>query len=349
MLIPRIVGADHYDTKRGPIKPFAIGQIDPTKGYVHVLDDTTLDILLGKLDTISDFVNYLTKKEQFVTSGRLLAAAGEEELLGHYLGKLNAAGEHDFVFPEAATAIGINEGFWDDFLISPERERQVEADRISYAWDALIEKFASHILGGTSHYNSHPEISEQAVPLRFMARESRTRRRMLAQALLGLLDKTPVRGSSGNMVRANRVLKPLNTNDPYYVFMLLSVPDDKPFEEYRVIRRHLLEKLCMAVKLKFPDAMDVVGLAMEPGREGPKTEDALYMDLRGWTPEMQVEAEKYRDQLSLLKHLEMHQSNVKEYPDPEPQNINRPQSLRNSPCYCGSGRKYKRCCGRAAR
>jgi hypothetical protein len=52
MLVPRITGPMHYDPTSGPIMPFAIGQVATEKGFVHVLDDTTLNILLGKLDTI---------------------------------------------------------------------------------------------------------------------------------------------------------------------------------------------------------------------------------------------------------------------------------------------------------
>ena len=33
------------------------------------------------LDTVSDFVAYLTKKEQFITAGNLATAFGEEDLL----------------------------------------------------------------------------------------------------------------------------------------------------------------------------------------------------------------------------------------------------------------------------
>ena len=61
--------------------PFMVGQVDPTKGYVHILDDTTLDILLRTLDTVADFVAYLAKKEQFLESGRFLSAAGKKNFL----------------------------------------------------------------------------------------------------------------------------------------------------------------------------------------------------------------------------------------------------------------------------
>ena len=42
--------------------PFTIGNLDPQKGYVHVFDDTTLNIVMSTLDTITDFTAYLSKK-----------------------------------------------------------------------------------------------------------------------------------------------------------------------------------------------------------------------------------------------------------------------------------------------
>jgi hypothetical protein len=40
--------------------------VDAAKEYIHILDDTSLDILLRTLDTVADFVGYLQKKETFV-------------------------------------------------------------------------------------------------------------------------------------------------------------------------------------------------------------------------------------------------------------------------------------------
>ena len=102
MIVPGIVGAAHQLPRAKGGTPFAIGLADATKPFVHVLDDTSLGLLLGYLDTVSDFVGYLRKKEAFISSGRLGMAAGEEALLGWYVGKLNDAGEHDFVVPAAA-------------------------------------------------------------------------------------------------------------------------------------------------------------------------------------------------------------------------------------------------------
>ncbi len=62
MIVPDIIGSQHYDGS--DVQPFSIGQLDPSRGYVHVLDDTSLEVVLGTLDTITDFTNYLDKKEQ---------------------------------------------------------------------------------------------------------------------------------------------------------------------------------------------------------------------------------------------------------------------------------------------
>jgi hypothetical protein len=81
MIAPSILGDMHYASNKDNGIPFAIGQIGPTKGYIHVFDDTTLGIVMGMLDTITDFVTYLTKKEDFIQSDQLIIAAGEEDLL----------------------------------------------------------------------------------------------------------------------------------------------------------------------------------------------------------------------------------------------------------------------------
>ena len=66
-----------------------------------MLDDLSLQLLLENLDTVSDFIASLRKKEAFVLSGRLALAAGEEALLGLYVGRVNENDEHDFVLSGA--------------------------------------------------------------------------------------------------------------------------------------------------------------------------------------------------------------------------------------------------------
>jgi len=85
MIKPDIVGPAHITPQARGGSPFAVGQVNPAKGYIHVLDDAALVLLLRTLDTAADLIAYLSKKEILVTSGRLGFAAGEEALLGWYL------------------------------------------------------------------------------------------------------------------------------------------------------------------------------------------------------------------------------------------------------------------------
>jgi hypothetical protein len=78
--------------------PFTIGDLDPRRTFVHVLTEYTLDILIQTLDTISDFISYLERKENLIRSDTTVFVPGEEDLLAYYLTHINEAGEHDFVF-----------------------------------------------------------------------------------------------------------------------------------------------------------------------------------------------------------------------------------------------------------
>lgn len=350
MIAPDVVGAAHTADAAGGGRPLMIGQVDPARGYVHVFDDTTLDIVMSTLDTVSDFVEYLSKKERFILSGRLGFAAGEEELLAFYLKYLDDTGEHDFVIPPHITLVGIEEGLWEAFTRSPERRAQLAANEVSYSWDALIETFSAHILAGTQYYTTHPgyeNLSNQEKIFRLLAREPRTRRRLLARSLLEAISSTP------KTKRFTRVMLPSKPGDPYYVFLLLPHLASVPYEEYREVRRKFLEACCLVTKLEFPDAQDIIGIATESGRTAEGSEDALYYDARDWTEVERAEAESLQRDLDLLTRVTKVEGTEREYPEVRPAPRFSPSFIehltvdfpRKQPCPCGSGKKYKRCCG----
>jgi hypothetical protein len=347
MIVPSITGGMHYEGD--DIHPFHIGQVNPTRGFVHVLDDTSLGVLLLNLDTISDFVNYLSKKEAFIQSGRLMFAAGEEDLLAYYLKRVNGQGEHDFVIPDGAKGLAVQEGLWREFQGNPQREAQLAADEVSYQWDRMIERFGGHIIAGTSLTHPGTTVADQEKLFRLMAREPRLRRRLLAEAVVGLLEKTP---HDRPLFRATRVVLPSYPGDPHYVFLLINGPHGEPDDHYRLGRRNMLEMLCMVAKVVFPDAQHVVGYATEPGPAAGRTEDAIYMDVRQWSPEQQEDAVGYQRRYGFLTNVQKHGKTYHEYPEAAPRDEraaclapDRPAtSLRNSPCPCGSGRKFKKCC-----
>ncbi len=360
ILMPRLIGDMHDDPERLGA-PFMVGQVYPAKGYVHVLDDTTLDIVLRTLDTITDFLSYLTKKEDFIAQGRLGSAAGEEELLAHYLSHLNGRNEHDF-FTAPGTQLVLPEGFWHDFQNSQQRQAQLEADEISYGWDALIEAFLKHVWQGTQHYTTHPgyeNLREQEKAFRIMARENRTRRRMLMTAFYDLLQQT------GNSFRGARVFAATRPGDPYYVFLLMKRSERMDEEDYRIARRNHLYQYCLVVRHLYPDAQDIVGIATDAGFDEYRSEDLAYLDGRVWTPEMDEDAKILRAEFKILLETNMVRQTEYEYPleqSPRKQKrqarVSSPGELfhqpslqksynGNWPCPCGSHRKYKRCHGKS--
>jgi hypothetical protein len=155
--------------------PFAVGRVDASKKYIHILDDTSLDILLTTLDTVADLVAYLERKETFIESGRLGSAAGEEELLAFYLADINENDEHDFIIKGDVDRVMIDEGHWTGFSRSAQRRRQVSANRISYAWDALIEHFNSHFSGGRLEYTSDATVVGHEKLMRYFIADRTTR------------------------------------------------------------------------------------------------------------------------------------------------------------------------------
>jgi hypothetical protein len=332
LIMPEIVGRAAHESSS---LPFAIGQIEPSKGYVHVLDDTALDIVLKTRDTIADFVDYLRKKESLILSGRLMVAPGEEDLLGYFLGQLNERNEHDFVIPRGVDALVIDEGHWTEFSQSRQRAAQVEADSVSYAWDKLIETFAHHFLTGTSYFSSDSDYASHETPLRHLAKVPRLTRRMLAQAILTAID----RGRATD--RFVRVVPPWSSGDPYFAFVTLKQPNGMSFEKYRKGRRWLLQIVCQVVKLEFPDARDIVGIATEPGLDnGGRSEDAIYFDAREWTDDLASETRDLQEKLGLLQKATKIKQSFDEYPGFG----KRSRISRNERCPCGSGKKYKHCC-----
>lgn len=325
----------------GASMPFIIGDFDKNKTFVHFFDDTTLDIVMNNIDTITDFVSYLRKKESFMRSGKGIMAAGEEELLAYYLKNINDNNEHDFVFPdEGADMISLDESFWTNFENNPQRLAQKEEDKISYFWDHLIEVFAKHAQAGTEFFKQKNNLDVTEKILRFLAKESRFDRRILSKAFLEIAEKTPL---DQRMIRC---IPPRVPGNPYYVFLIFPWRKDKTEKVNREVRAGFLEAAMKVFKLKNPQAQDIIGIATESGRAHAEggSEDAAYLDGRIWTKEHEKEALELQQELGILINPSMRYVHEKEYPEIKSKEI--PKNPRNKPCYCGSGIKYKKCCGK---
>jgi hypothetical protein len=305
---PDIVGAAHL------ANPFAIGQIDPTKGYVHVLDDTTLDLILGELDTVTDFTGYLTRKEAVVGSGRLGGATGEEELLAHYLTELNNEGVHDIIVPNDVDAAWFMAGSWNSVATNPQYLRKKEADRESYAWDKLIEAFTKHITAGTLAAGNDRPLSDHELGVRVMASASRLERRGFARAIVDLVRRAP-----RDKDYSTRLV--LSEQRPDRAFMFLVSPNRAglSYEIYRERRAAMLSAYCYVAKLKSPQLLDIVGVATEPAGSAFSSEDLVYLNVRGWTEQDEAQARQLQAQAGILvnpRKIGFHDTEYPEIPVP---------------------------------
>ena len=285
--------------------PFTIGHINPEKGFIHVFEEFILDEVMREVDTISDFVAYLTKKEQLLCrKAPTINVPGEEQLLAIYLRSLNKAGEHDFCLPiDGCDELTLTEDFWDSFKKNPRYLAKKEADRISYAWDELIEHF---INAGTLL-----SIKEREKALRLMAAEPRVRRRDIAYSLVDLI-QNPIEDDSGT-----RLYFSPDFPDTAYLFLLLKSPAGISYDQYRQTRKAMLLAYCKVAKLKL-DAhgrcKNIIGIATD---KGGTSEDIVVLNVERWTPEKQQEAESLQKDFSLFLEENLQRSGFhsKEYPD----------------------------------
>ena len=93
------------------------------KGFVHVLDEKAFDIILSELDTITDFVGYLTAKESyFLSGGQAVFEGNEEDLLAIYLQKWQAITREIYALGRRRRLVG--DGSGKHRVQSQEKERQ---------------------------------------------------------------------------------------------------------------------------------------------------------------------------------------------------------------------------------
>lgn len=335
-----IIGEDHIGDD---CEPFAIGRIEDGKGYVHVLDDNTLDILMRELDTITDFIGYLTKKEELIKKVKIIAA-GEEELLANYMSRVDQSGQHNFDFGGNYTGVFVEDGHWHSYIENPQTLRKKSADRESYTWDNLIEEFALHALQGTQHFSSHPGLEGAERGLRVMAQLSRFERRIASKHLREFI----IKNSNEKTKKASRVFIPENDSGTGFVFMMLHPNNAPNYEDYRRLRLALLEVYCSAMKITYPHLIDIVGLGFGVDSEGGGSEDLLYLDGREWDSSLNAAIQEDMRRLDIFQTQPQHRMqrfHAVEYPDtPKPGKRIKGREA-NSRCPCGSGKKYKKCCG----
>ncbi|MBD2606313.1 NERD domain-containing protein [Scytonema hofmannii FACHB-248] len=264
------------------------------KGFVHVFDKISFEIILKELDTITDFVQYLLDKENLYNSGKQTVFDGsEEDLLGYYLYNGRS-------FPENFDVIIVGSDIWGEIVKKPEYKAKKEADKESYVWDKLLEIISQDVLKGNLEFGSTLDQSELA--LRTMARECRFSRRLLGKGFAEFMDL-----AAQEIVESRTLVSP--QSNVAYVFLT------KPHGEDRQYRVKELHGRCFVVRGLQQSCKTVIGIATERYQPGKGFSiDVIYLNKEIWTEEDQKNLEYAQREFGWFASPQQKSVHEDEYP-----------------------------------
>ncbi|GGF74463.1 zinc chelation protein SecC [Terasakiella brassicae] len=286
-------GDEHLNPATENWYPFAVGQVAPEKGFVHVFDEANIDILLSELDTITDFVEYLVAKEGLFKSLPMVSAGSEEDLLGFYL--LNGGSFEEGYDRKGFGHVHIPEGEWLAYYNSDVRRHWQAKISASAYFDSLLDIVSEHIVTGTLLQENDRGIAYHERNIRLLAAEPRHHRVMLTEAFLKKIETTPANVRSGFM---------FPSSNPAVLYVYLCFPlDNYTREIYRQERQACLTAYCHVAKHLNSHADYIVGIATESSRDsGLRSEDIISFDMRAWTEEDDANAKIIMDEYKIFTH-----------------------------------------------
>lgn len=295
LIVTTIVEAE----RRKAADPFVIPTEDFRRGFVHVLDDQSMEVVLSELDTVADFVQFLERKEDFLLSSNYITSSGEEELLGFYLESISDEGCFPSATVREAIARGgeqivIAEGLWNEYRSGDYAAFLAMSRETSKFYDGLIELFAEHLEAGTLEFGAEDSYSLHERNLRFLASEPRSHRAMITELIRQKLESTP------RNVRTSIVVP---SSLPNRIFILVLFPRSAGMSQrlYRSERQAALDAYAMVARMKNPEANLVGCLGVEPGLgRSHRSEDFATYDFSDWSDEDGVRARELQDELEIL-------------------------------------------------
>lgn len=255
---------------------------DLGNGIVHVCDEFSLGAIFGLLDTITDFVGFLTEVESLISRANVIfSGGGIEDLLAIYL--LN---NHSFPCEEADLLV-IDDAVFKVFIKSDDYKAIQESYKASYFWDKLIEHFVDDLLtDGMFEYGIKQVTSDQQALIQ-MALQPRGHRANLSELFSEFLQKPELK-------IASRVL--LADQNTAFVFHLGPSSD-------RDARVKELGLRCLVVRGRLPEVKIVVGISRD--KLGPSevgySHDIVYVDIPEWTDDFEEQVISIQKELGYFE------------------------------------------------
>ena len=329
-------------------EPFVVGEYTPKGRFVHVFDEATVGLMLGELDTIADFRDYICAKEAFVRNGGELIYCGEEDLLAFYLGNRNPVREGASALAalgghlkegQVESALQIEEGAWDHHIATGDWARTRDMVSGSYAWDRLIERFVHHSLTDSQFWPAKHGVRGTERNVRQLSRESRFGRRHIVS-----ICSQALAAGSQRPWRLWCVQSPAN-HGLLYVFLSLNYEGRMTYEEFRRWRLHVLSVALVVMSQSQTQFDEYLGISMAGTSSAEFSEDIMLLDESLVTAEVLDQVREFQDETgfgSLMapsKVDPLRGSKLRAFREPV-------GNERNQICHCGSGKKWKKCCAR---
>ncbi len=208
-----IKGSDHWDGEK--CRPFHIGQIFEGD-FVHIFNESTIELVLNEFDTTKDFIEYLSQRESLLSSEKSVMVHSEADIIQLYYESFDPRlGERIIWSGELSKAdclIVEKGGIYGLYSNRSFLAKKAE-DKVSYFWDDLIECFSFHILNGSSEYKSWDHPHEIEPSIRHMAGTGRFARRILAESFIGFYEKA-IPGQRGTRL----FIEPFSNDSAYLWF-----------------------------------------------------------------------------------------------------------------------------------
>ncbi|PWF22939.1 hypothetical protein [Corticimicrobacter populi] len=296
LIINTMLHAEDHKTN-----PFMVGWPLKKRLFIHVLDELTLDVLLGELDTAPDLIEYLRKKEDYLCRpGVDFLVCGEEELLATYLLNKNNDALTGFSFPVAPDdkkLLMFEEGRWSRFRASDAYSEWKKRIANSYLWDELIEHQTRHIQNSTAQVfkwskNTSCDVHAHEEVLRAMAQEGRIGRMKLSEQLKDVLTRSFAED------RFSKIVVLPSRPGRAYVLMVLRRDRSANEADYRELRKASLVGYCRAARLRVSGVHEVVGIATEQLDFHQTTQDFTLMQFTS-----PLSKEGKREELAVLRRL----------------------------------------------
>lgn len=312
--------------------PFAVNDIDPSKTFVHVFDETAIDLLLTELSTPTDFINYLSEKEHAVRKLKLINAGGEEDILAYYLQEAQDNGYGSIPNPNDQYSVPfmIQELHWSHYRKSIDCALHYNQNKEGKSWGSILECFSDCIVNATVGEGMDRPLIEHSQVLGYLASENMRSRAYLSKALFEKYGLVP------ELVRSARLTESICKPGRIYIFLFFPWNDKfVDYEEYRSERFHFMQLYGLVAQYKYPKTKELVifGAATQGSLNNSETIMALDMTIP-LSSEERAEAQKVMRTLDILNDVTETRTKSVFYANSE----------RNGPCPCGSGKKYKKCC-----